>query len=88
MANTYAPNVREWYHTRSPGENILGAFSHSAGTAPIIMLFILGTPLKTTHLQKHAQSIQNSMECRVQDPGTRGKHQTKKKKSLVYQQGL
>ena len=24
MANTCAPNVPEWYHTRSPGENILG----------------------------------------------------------------
>ena len=32
----------------------LGVFSHSARTAPIIMLFILRTPLKTTHLQKHA----------------------------------
>ena len=31
-----------------------GAFSHSARTAPIITLFIPGTPLKTTHLQKHA----------------------------------
>ena len=27
---------------------------HSAGTMPIITLFIPGTPLKTTHLQKHA----------------------------------
>ena len=27
---------------------------HSACTAPIITLFILGTPLKTTYLQKHA----------------------------------
>ena len=26
--------------------------------------------------------------CRIQDPGTRGKHQTSKKKSLVYQQAL
>ena len=34
--------------------NIMGAFSHSAGTAPMIMLFIPGTPLKTTHLQKDA----------------------------------
>ena len=24
MANTCAPSVREWYHTRSLGENILG----------------------------------------------------------------
>ena len=35
-------------------EGALGAFSHSAGTAPIIMLFILETPLKTTHLQNRA----------------------------------
>ena len=26
--------------------------------------------------------------CRIQDPGTHGKHQTKNKKFLVYQQGL
>ena len=34
-----------------------GAFTqrrHSAGTVPIITLFIPGTPLKTTHLQKDA----------------------------------
>ena len=31
-----------------------GAFSHNAGTAPIIKLFIPQTPLKTMHLQKHA----------------------------------
>ena len=24
VANTCAPSVRDWYHTRSPGENILG----------------------------------------------------------------
>ena len=30
----------------------LGAFSHSTCTAPIITLFIPGTPLKTTHLQR------------------------------------
>ena len=24
VANTCAPSVREWYHTSSPGENILG----------------------------------------------------------------
>ena len=43
-------------------EDPLGAVSHSArtqrghsaGTAPIITLFIPGTPLKTTHLQKDA----------------------------------
>ena len=32
----------------------MGAFSHSARAAPIITLFILGTPLKTTPLQKRA----------------------------------
>ena len=37
----------ECRHTR-------GAFSHSAGTTPIIMLFIPRSPLKTTHLKKHA----------------------------------
>ena len=31
-----------------------GAFWHSARTAPIITLFIPGTPLQTTPLQKHA----------------------------------
>ena len=39
------------------GKNIkmaMGAFSHSTRTAPIVMSFILGTPLKTIHLQKHA----------------------------------
>ena len=40
---------------RSAGINhIKGAFLHSAGTAPIITLFIPGTPLKTTHPQKDA----------------------------------
>ena len=31
-----------------------GAFLHSAGTAPIIILFLPGTPLKTANLQKEA----------------------------------
>ena len=34
---------------------------HGVGIAPIITLFIPGTPLKTTHLQKHASPIQNSI---------------------------
>ena len=38
----------------------MGAFSHSAGTAPIITVIIQVTTLKTTHLRNHAQSIQNS----------------------------
>ena len=49
-----------------------GAVSHSAGTAPIITLFILGTSLKTTPLQKEASSTQHSIGCRPQDPGARG----------------
>ena len=32
-----------------------GAFSHSAGTAPIIAVMIQVTTLKTTHLRNHAQ---------------------------------
>ena len=38
-----------------------GAFSHSAGTVPIVISFIPGTPLNTTRLQTHASSIQNSL---------------------------
>ena len=33
---------------------VMGAFSHSAGTAPIVTLLIPGAPLKTTHPQKRA----------------------------------
>ena len=40
-----------------------GAFSHSAGTAPIITVFIPGTPLQTPPypppLRKHAESQEN-----------------------------
>ena len=39
---------------------VKGAFSHSAGTAPISTVIIQVTTLKTTHLRNHAQSIQNS----------------------------
>ena len=42
-------------------------------TAPIITLFIPGTPLQTTPLQKRARSIQKQHRgCGIQDPGTRG----------------
>ena len=50
-------------HTRSIQRSVIylkGAFSHSAGTAPIITVIIQVTTLKTTHLRNHAQSIQNS----------------------------
>ena len=89
---TPPPSPEGTKRTRDTGQNMqtqghMGALSHSARTAPIVMLFIPGTPLKTTHLQKHARSIHNSMGCGIQDPGTRGKHHSDKK-SLVYQQGL
>ena len=58
-----------------------------ARTAPIITLFIPGAPENdpptgacTIHSKQH-------QGCTIQDPGTRGKHQTKTK-YLVYQQGL
>ena len=39
---------------------LMGAFTHSVRTAPIITVIIQVTTLKTTHLRNHAQSIQNS----------------------------
>ena len=69
-----------------PGD-VFAQRRHSAGTAPIITLFIPGTPLKNTHLQKHALSIQNSIwgaEFRTLGPVACIRL---KKKSLVYQQG-
>ena len=45
--------------TPLPPRKPMGAFSHSAGTAPIITVIIQVTTLKTTHLRNHAQSIQN-----------------------------
>ena len=41
---------RQWDHVHT----FPGAFSHSAGTAPIITVFIPGTPLQTTPPQKRA----------------------------------
>ena len=50
-----------------------GAFSHSAGTAPIITLFIPGTP-PANHPPSEACMIHSKTHrrCRVQGPGTRG----------------
>ena len=42
------------------GPGSMGAFSHSARTAPIITVIIRVTAPKTTHLRNHAQLIQNS----------------------------
>ena len=70
----------------NPGQ-ISWAFSHRAGTAPIITLYIPGTPLKTTPLQKHACSIQSRMGCRLQDTGARGKHQTTQKNPWCTSRG-
>ena len=47
------------YHAAEPRHTV-GAFSHSARTAPIITVIIQVTTLKTTHLRNHAQSIQKS----------------------------
>ena len=61
---------------------------HSAGTAPVITVFIPGTPLKTTPLQKHARSIQTSIggaNFRTLGPVASIRLE---KKILVYQQGL
>ena len=46
---------------------------HSAGTAPIITMFIPGTPLQTTRLTE-ACTIHSTQHrgCGIQDPGTRG----------------
>ena len=55
-------------------KGVMGAFSHSARTAPIITLFIPGTP------ENHppTEASKQHRGCRIQDLGTRGKHQTKK----------
>ena len=38
------------------------------------------------YVEQHSNLL--PQRCRIRDPGTRGKHQTKKKKALVYQQGV
>ena len=57
-----AGRIQEDGHAASvrSAEGSWGAFSHSAGSAPIITMIIQVTTLKTTHLRNHAQSIQNS----------------------------
>ena len=50
----YAVGVHMVVWASIPDHGPLGAFSNSAGTAPIITLFTPGTPLKTTPLQKRA----------------------------------
>ena len=61
------------------------AFSHSAGTAPIITLFIPETPLKTNHLHDPFKTA--SAGCGIQHPGTCGKHQTKTKNPSCISRG-
>ena len=46
--------LHRWEHPTEAPEGVFAQRAHRAGTAPIIMLFIPGTSLKTTHLQKHA----------------------------------
>ena len=58
LGNSCYPHVEP--PTPCVERTIKGAFSHSAGTAPIITMIIQVTTLKTTHLRNHAQSIQNS----------------------------
>ena len=62
-----------------PAPSQRGAFSHSAGTAPILTLFIPGTPPEN-HPPTEGCMIHSKQHrgFRIQDPGTRGKHQTKK----------
>ena len=71
VLKTTGNTIWRWMHmtvTRT-----LGAFSHSVPTAPIPTLFIPGTPLKTTHLQKQAcMHSKQHQGCRIQDPGARG----------------
>ena len=49
----------------------MGAFSHSAGTAAIMTLFIPGTPLKN-HPPTEACMINSKQHRGIQDPGTHG----------------
>ena len=66
----------------------LGAFSHSGGTAPIITLFYPGnTP--ENHPPTAACMIHSKQHwgCRIQDPGTRGKHQTETKNPRCSSRG-
>ena len=49
--------MEEWQRV---ARDTMGAFLHSAGTAPIITVIIEVTTLKTTHLRNHAQPIQIS----------------------------
>ena len=55
-SNTQSPLPCRPYYPENEciGGGVFGQRGHSAGTAPIITLFILGTPLKTTPLQKRA----------------------------------
>ena len=57
-------------------------------TASIITLFILGTPLKSTHLQKRSLSIQNSFGLWNSGPWDPWQALDENKKFLVPQQGL
>ena len=57
----------------------VGVFSHSADTAPMITLFIPGTPLKTTHVRSMHDPFQTASGVQNSGPWTRGKHQTETK---------
>ena len=55
-----AQNNTAQFRTHGSSGGVFAQRAHSAGTAPIITVIIQVTPLKTTHLRNHAQSIQNS----------------------------
>ena len=63
----------------------MGAFSHSANYDVVHPGITPANHPPTEACMIHSKQHRG---CRIQDPGTRGKHQTKRKKSLVYQQGL
>ena len=48
------PPAQRRQGTHTAPEMTVGALSHSAGTAPIVMVLIPGTPLQTTPLPKRA----------------------------------
>ena len=61
----------------------MGAFSHSANH---YVVYPGNTPENHPPAEGCMINSKQHRGCRIRDPGTRGKHQTKKK-SLVYQQG-
>ena len=78
-----------WLKTRRRwrSEELGGVFARRAHSANYSVVYPRKTP--ENHLPTEACMIHSKQHrgCRIQDPGSHGKHQTKEK-SLVYQQGL